>query len=461
MLPGNGGIIRGTRDFVPYSSDEDVPDTIDNHIKMLSRGSETAQNTRDGDFRSQPPASPHHLDQADLNKQGQEDLDSLTKTRNESRAGSSDSDHPASLHTQGALVEPMDTMATSTGISFTLNNTPLPDHHPVKYLDVARRDYVGSQPPFVRVNKKEAPKLLILADANGQLSHPELQVNLVTRTWDRKSSFYTIDRSGERLIVKPMGPKYSLGDRIGSQYRTWSGQGNAYDGTPVAYLIHDDAQELPTHGKHTEDALKSKRDDISVENSDFLGNGGTRVAVDAPRAKSAPASPRRFASPHASLAESSNAARKDSETAAGKRSASDYPVNDQVSKRLRPGHVNPLTNITAVAKVPASLTEYKQERTILFVPLRGSKSDMVPIKLSSAMTIPRFFSSVCAAAGIAEDEDRVISIMLEPWDNGLERSIILRRDTLQAFEYLLETIDESDCWNEEGGRLSLWLKLRW
>ena len=134
-----------------------------------------------------------------------------------------------------------------------------------------------------------------------------------------------------------------------------------FDVIPVTYASRDDTQELPNHRKDTEDTLKPKRDDIPLQHSDSFGNGGTRVVIDAPRDESGPACPTRFASPHAIPAESSIAAPKASVTAAEKRSASDSPIDDHVPKRLRADHVSPIINTTTVARVPASLTEYRQE----------------------------------------------------------------------------------------------------
>lgn len=476
----NDPTIRGV---MPYRGEEyleeDLEDSVKDNWQIFSgrrgaattrgMGTSTFQSIRGRDLRRiEHPTGPHQHHAAHSTTQSQRNVGRLTEVRDESRGGSSDSDRPLLSHAQGTVTEAMNITPKPTSTNFTLNNTPLSELHQVKYLEVARRDFVDLRPPFVRASnsKKETPRTVILTNANGSLSHPELVVNLVTREWNQKYSFYTIDRGGERLIVKPVGGRCDLGDRAGSQYRTWSDQGKIFDVTPVAYAIHDDAQELLSHRQDTENVLRSKPDDVPLQHSDSLGNGGTRVAIDAPRDEPRPASPIRSSLPHAAPTKTSIDAPKTSETAAGKRRASDHHIDDDISKRLRHDHVipiinNPIISTATVARVPANLTEYKQERTILFVPRWGSKSDVIPIKLSSAMTIPSFFSSVCAAAGIVAGEDLGIAMMLEPQDDGQERNIFLRRDTIQAFEWFLESVDEAECWKQEGGSLSFWLQLKW
>lgn len=96
----------------------------------------------------------------------------------------------------------------------------------------------------------------------------------------------------------------------------------------------------------------------------------------------------------------------------------------------------------------------------MFVLLPGSTTDMVAINLCSAMSLPTLFSSVCAAAGIREYEHMAVGIMLQRENGGPDRSLVLKRQTVEAFEFFLEMVDEAPCWQEEDGRLSFLLHLQ-
>lgn len=167
-----------------------------------------------------------------------------------------------------------------------------------------------------------------------------------------------------------------------------------------------------------------------------------------------------FATLQAGLSEASAAASRTQEASGEKRQAPDLPEDDRSSKKGRPQHVNATINNTAPARIPPTLTICKQERTILYISLPGSASDMVVIKLSSAMSISTLFSSVCSAAGIKEHVNLAIAIALEREDGGPERSMIIKRDCIEAFEIFLEAVDEAPCWRKESGRLSFQVHLK-
>ena len=142
-----------------------------------------------------------------------------------------------------------------------------------------------------------------------------------------------------------------------------------------------------------------------------------------------------------SPSESSTAAPQISEVAAGKRPASDTIDKDRSPKRVHPLRANTFINSSTTARVPPTLTSYKQERTILHVLLPGSKSETVPIKLRSAMTISTFFSSVSAAAGVLDYEEMAIAVRLGGEDGGQDKTIIVKRNMIDTFESLLEIVD--------------------
>lgn len=144
--------------------------------------------------------------------------------------------------------------------------------------------------------------------------------------------------------------------------------------------------------------------------------------------------------------------------AAGKRPAGDAIEDDHTPKRVRQTDTNNSVNPSTTARIPPTLTSYKQEHTILYVVLPGSTSDMVPIKLRSVMTISTFFNSVSAAAGVTDYEHMAVAVLLGGEDGG---HILVRQNLLDSFECFLEIVDDAPCWEEEGGRMALQLQLRW
>lgn len=81
----------------------------------------------------------------------------------------------------------------------------------------------------------------------------------------------------------------------------------------------------------------------------------------------------------------------------------------------------------------------------MHVLLPGSNSEMVQIKLRSAMTISTFFSSASAAAGVLDYEEMAIEVKLGGEDGGQDKTIIEKRNMIDTFESLLEIVDEATC----------------
>lgn len=73
---------------------------------------------------------------------------------------------------------------------------------------------------------------MTLAVADGRLPRTPVLATLVVREWGSKSSYYTLDRKGERLIVKPIGGRHKRKNRGGNPYRTWYGQGKPFEHAP-------------------------------------------------------------------------------------------------------------------------------------------------------------------------------------------------------------------------------------
>ena len=251
-----------------------------------------------------------------------------------------------------------------------------------------------------------------------------------------------------------------------------------FDDAPIAFGLKGDSEEQPSNGKDKGHDLESNFEEISIQHSssredeDFSSttSGESNLESEAPqgsdyqgpRTRSAlsepPAPHAGFPPPNPSPLETSTAGPKISEVAAGKRPASDTIDNNHSLKRVRPVTFN---SFSTAAKVPRSLTLYKQEHTILYVLLPGRTSEMVPIKLRSAMTISTFFSSVSAAAGVIDYEHVSIAVLLRGEDGGQDKTIIVRRNMVDTFEVFLEVVDAATCWEDEGGMMTLQLQLRW
>lgn len=67
------------------------------------------------------------------------------------------------------------------------------------------------------------------------------------------------------------------------------------------------------------------------------------------------------------------------------------------------------------------------------------------------MTLPALFGSVCAAAGIIEHERLAVVVMFEREGSGQGKNIILRRNSIDAFEYFLMVIDVATCGRRNAG----------
>ena len=400
------------------------------------------------------------------------------------------------------------TVPVKSLIGDTALNTTLPDDHEPKFLSQARRDYPFVRPPFVRLNRYKGafdPKRVMFATRDGQFPQREIPATLAIRAWDTESSFYTLDVNGERLIVKPMGGNFTLGDQVGNQYHAWSGQGSIYERVPVAFVLKEDAGDQDSTSKNANDHYEPSLEDEVVHNFDaandtdnihpssqgsspkneveqdsgsqqmtretnapeLLATRAPLIHLDTSHEDQARLSIGLGPEPRAGLSalqsrlpEASAAAPRIQEVIAGKRQAPDALEEDRSSKKGRPERVDTTINDTAIARVPPTLRIHKQERTILYVSLPGSVSNVVAIKLCSAMSISTLFSSVCNAVGIGDYVNLAIAIVPEREDGAPERSMIIRRNSIEAFEIFLEAVDEAPCWNEEGGKLSFRLHLK-
>ena len=379
--------------------------------------------------------------------------------------------------------------------------TPLPEDHPIEYLDEARACYVDSRPPFVVRRMKHPRRQVLLATPKGRFSATSTEAEVVYRAWDSLDDFSTLDVDGKRFIV--MG---SPGDPPGGyQFRRWLGVEAGRVNEVIAYSgPHADARKA---GSDLTGRLREMDDDSSSSSSsdneedqdpevDSLGDGEYRYEkfrnafnVNA----TPPSGPSRFhirqpTSSSESRARKEGTPRKSRST---KRARSLTPLGHFGSRNgenpaksaKRPHRIveasdrfsspydtpapTPTTNDRPPptselpipqTQVPVSvptLTLYKQTHTTLRATRKSNIIGFVPLRLLTCMTMSTLFSSVIAASGHREDEEPIQCLMaVFDWkdESDVYKTICIDKDTQGSFEIFLEIIDEAPCWKEEGGK---------
>ena len=236
ILLSNDPVIRGV---IPYRGeeylDEDIDDVIANNIEMSGRSSVNIVATR-----------------GTRSTQGRQDLVDSTNTGSDTSArlneGLSCISKPQSPN------KAMTAAAAPLKRDATLNNSALPHQHPPKFIDQALLEYTASRPPFVQMSREKkflSSKRVTLATQDVGYPQTLIQATLMTRPWDLRFSFYTIDRNGERLIVRPFGHRSAV------NYRAWSGHGDVFQSAPVAFRLRNHAEDQNSNDMDFDDGLES------------------------------------------------------------------------------------------------------------------------------------------------------------------------------------------------------------
>lgn len=87
---------------------------------------------------------------------------------------------------------------------FSMENSNLPEDHPIEWLDDARRNFSieGSYPPFVTgKSNKQRTRSVVLASSDGTVPSVLVRTIITRRPWDSDHVFYTLDAHNERTIV--------------------------------------------------------------------------------------------------------------------------------------------------------------------------------------------------------------------------------------------------------------------
>ena len=102
-----------------------------------------------------------------------------------------------------------------------------------------------------------------------------------------------------------------------------------------------------------------------------------------------------------------------------------------------------------------TLVPHKLSRTSLRIFHSGS---FTPLKLRSYPTISKLFTAVLSICGMVDYKDNVDALRATlTWlpDDDPNRTMLLNKDFEDSFEFLLDTIDEAPCWDNENGKCTV------
>ena len=105
------------------------------------------------------------------------------------------------------------------------------------------------------------------------------------------------------------------------------------------------------------------------------------------------------------------------------------------------------------------LSPHKFNRTVLRISHSGA---FTPLKLRSCPTMSDLFNSVLSVCGMTDRPNNVEALRAIftwlPADDG-SRTMLLKKDFEDSFEFLLETVDEAPCWETENGKCTVSIEL--
>lgn len=388
---------------------------------------------------------------------------------------------------------------------------PLPEDHPVEYLDDARALYANSNPPFVIRKTKKPRRRILLAMQDGQFSAASTEAEVVYKPWSSVEDYPTLDLDGKRFIV--MG---NPGGNPGCyQYHLWLGSKTGRVKKVVAYSGHDVnakktasglTQHLPEVGEDpNSSSLSGDEEDqdsqMGVTGDEEYHYDDFKKAFDPTAIPTA--TPRKFNKGRSITSSESSAwkAHPRRELKSTKRARSpSSPAQLDSRKGKAPAHTSNRTSCRTrddsdetsalssppyetpaptpsindhpapaptsepqnrQAQPPASLPTlalYKQTHTILRVTRDSNIIGFVPLRLLTCMTMSKLFSSVVAASGYREDGEPIKCLMaVFDWkdETDLYKTIYIDKGTEGSFEIFLEIIDEAPCWKDDGGKCGI------
>ena len=116
------------------------------------------------------------------------------------------------------------------------DTTELPADHPITLLSEAMKYYNSDAPPFLCPGRRKIPagsRLEVLLATNGKRKRPAPPMNLVSREWGSRGTYWTADLNGERIILK----SFRGGPLGGCHYRRWLGPLKGFEGHATAFAV--------------------------------------------------------------------------------------------------------------------------------------------------------------------------------------------------------------------------------
>ena len=385
----------------------------------------------------------------------------------------------------------------------TANVTPLPEDHPIEYLDEAEALYVKSRPPFVVQQTRLPRRRVLLATEDGRFSATSNEAEVVYRTWDSLDDFPTLDLNGKRFIV--MGN--AGGPPGGYQYHLWLGSGVGRVKKVIAYSSpHANATREPyglnEHLSETEEGSNSWSSSDNAEAHDsevgttetpiyrydnFISafdltttlpqapanfqicrpisafessaqkEGGRRISKPTKRARSLTPPTHSGSRKSKTLA---NVAKRTLQIVRTTKDSTDLPTpasTPNTNNHPSQPSETPNSHTQTPTSLP-TLTLYKQTHTTLRVTRDSNIIGFVPLRLLSCMTMSALFISAVAASGHREQDEPIKCLMVVfDWkdENDVYKTMYIDKGTEGSFEIFLEIIDEAPCWKDEGAKCGI------
>lgn len=353
----------------------------------------------------------------------------------------------------------------------------------------ARKYYSGlmMEPPFVlRKRGKERERLVVIPTAAGLRPDFPAKAKIVLNNWDNRWSFWTLDLSGTRHIVKAF-PGASKG---GVQYKRWTGPKEFEDDQwkgPVAFsdLKSDtnpaaSVDEKDEDGNLPTDSLES-HDLYSVSSSESTASdSGTEVGIPPPgntrrsTGSSGPARPetvRRVefgAVPRRSdKGDQPRIVPNIIKTARTSAPLPPQPVDGQRKKRDRPTtppeptkrRRNEIPSTPPYAQIeerasttqPCQIAMFKQEHTTLRFYLDGSNR-FHGERLRDCQTTSKFFGCITNYFNIAREDVAEVTVVFTWVEEGTEgREMAMHFGKEVDMEILIEEVDNASVWDVDRG----------
>ena len=386
---------------------------------------------------------------------------------------------------------------------------PLPQDHPVEYLDQAKALYMGSRPPFVIMKTKNPRRRVLLAKQDGLYSATSTKTEVVYRQWDSVNDYATLDLDGKRFIVCGNAGGYPGG----YQYHLWLGSKAGRDRKVAAYCgpqadMKKASSGLIEHRAEVDEGANSLSSSNDEDDQDTSASAIGREAYFYNTFRKAfdpttiPSStPGRFSThpPNAYSEPSVPNERLRRTSKPAKRARSPTPpahfgpranqalahlpkrvshgtrhVSDDTSDLSSPPYetpartpkVNDRPDSSSTAQTPQTqaptslpaLTLYKQTHTTLRATRDSNIIGFVPLRLLTCMTMSALFSSVVAASGHRGHEEPIKLLMaIFDWKDEIDvyKTIYIDKGTEGSFEIFLEIINEAPCWKDEGGKCGI------